>query len=343
MIKELDNICQEKVTPCKLFIEESGGAEPENSQTSPSAEEAGGYSSDGYFRSRSRGNARSARKNRKSVSKKKGISKSHQSVRSEARSRSKSKSAKSKPQSVRASRGKSSSDSGYNTVSESGSEDFSMPYRQPKPMPFTTRITRFRYHRRAKLPPNVSVYEGNKDPKDHLSIFSATAEQEEGPMPVWYDKDPTEIHGIKQKPNEGLQAFMDHFKAESANIKEVPLVLRISAFMHGHGHPELAKNINDKIPKTVDEIMGNCAPYARREGFTPLTKTLKEILAMDNANFPPLPLMVGTPKKQNMNKFCYYHQGRGKAAKRARAQPKERKGYQHGEIPRIPEEALREG
>ncbi|GKC85206.1 hypothetical protein Tco_1140923 [Tanacetum coccineum] len=61
---------------------------------------------------------------------------------------------------VRASRRNSSSDSGYDTVSDSGSEDLSMPYRRPKPMPFTSRITRFIYHRRA----NVQVYEvlGNR-------------------------------------------------------------------------------------------------------------------------------------------------------------------------------------
>ncbi|GKC61745.1 reverse transcriptase domain-containing protein [Tanacetum coccineum] len=366
MIKELDNRGQEKITPHKLFNEESGGAGSENSQMSPSAEEAGEYSSDGSSRSRSRGRPRSARKNQKSVSRKKGISKSYR-----------------------------------------GSEDLSMPYRQPKPMPFTSRITRFRYHQRAKLSPNVRVYEGNKDPENHLSMFSAAAEQEEWPMPVWckmfhqtlsgsarnwfdsldpksvdgfeelsnkfleefsqqkmYDKDPTEIHGIKRKPNKGLQAFMDHFKAESTHIKGVPPVLRISAFMHGHGHLELAKKLNDKISKTVDEMwervrafirgetaadttevirsprweksagkaswsenqhgsrnrghrrgegrnMGTCAPYAKREGFTPLTKTPKEILAMDNVNFPPPPLMVRTPEKQNMNKFCDYHQDRG--------------------------------
>nr|GEV03026.1 hypothetical protein [Tanacetum cinerariifolium] len=38
------------------------------------------------------------------------------------------------------------------------------------------------------------------------------------------------------------------------HIKGVPPVLHISAFMHGHGHPELAKKLNDKIPKTVDEM-----------------------------------------------------------------------------------------
>ncbi|GKD45829.1 hypothetical protein Tco_1270474 [Tanacetum coccineum] len=179
MIKELGNRGQERVTPRKLLNEESGEAGSDNSQMSPSAEEVGGYSSDGSSRSRSRGRPRTARKHQKSVSRKKGTSKSHQSVRSEARSRSKSKSVKSKPQSVRASRRKSSSDSGYDTVSDSGSEDLSMPYRRPKPMPFTSRITRFRYQRWAKLLPNVRLYEGNKDPKDHLSIFSAMAEQEE--------------------------------------------------------------------------------------------------------------------------------------------------------------------
>ncbi|GKD30176.1 hypothetical protein Tco_1240954 [Tanacetum coccineum] len=126
----------------------------------PSTEEVGGYSFDGSSRSRSRGRPRSAQKRQKSVSRGKGTSKSHRSVRSEARSRSKSKSVKSKPQLVRASRRKSSSDSGYDTVSDSDT------------------IDELGFHQTS------GVYEGNKDLKDHLSIFSAAAEQEEWPMPV---------------------------------------------------------------------------------------------------------------------------------------------------------------
>ncbi|GJV21867.1 hypothetical protein Tco_1370887 [Tanacetum coccineum] len=106
------------------------------------------------------------------------------------------------------------------------------------------------------------------------------------------------------------------------------------AFMHGHGHPELAKMLNDKIPKTVDEMfkrarafirgevavgsaemvrpsqgekwyvhpawtgvpkkaknrgglrearrnMGVYTPYPRKDTFTSLIKTSKEILAME--------------------------------------------------------------
>ncbi|GKE23851.1 reverse transcriptase domain-containing protein [Tanacetum coccineum] len=177
-----------------------------------------------------------------------------------------------------------STDSEYDEGSEDTCEDLNSPYKRPKPTPFTPRITHFKYHRRAKLPRNIRVYEGNKDPEDHLSIFSAATEQKEWPMPIWckmfrqtlggaaknwfddldpksvdsfeelsqkfleefsqekrYAKDPTEIHGIKRRQNECLQTFMVRFKSESSHIKGVPPVLRISAFMHGHGHPELAK------------------------------------------------------------------------------------------------------
>ncbi|GKA37793.1 reverse transcriptase domain-containing protein, partial [Tanacetum coccineum] len=258
----------------------------------------------GQEKSRSRGRPRSAQKHRKSVSKKKGSSKSYRLVRSEARSRSKSKSVKSKPQSVRASRRKSSSDSGYDTMSDSGSEDLSMPYRRPKPIPFTPRITRFIYHRRAKP---------SKDPEDHLSIFSAAAEQEEWPMPVWckmfrqtlsgsvrnwfnslipksvdgfeelsnkfleefsqqkrYDKDPTEIHGIKRKPNEGLQAFMTVLRQKVHTSKEC---------LRWHSSGERRPQIRPKPSGLLDE------------------KRVLEILAMDNVNFPPPPPMVGTSEK----------------------------------------------
>ncbi|GKC52135.1 hypothetical protein Tco_1074880 [Tanacetum coccineum] len=47
--------------------------------------------------------------------------------------------------------------------------------------------------------------------------------------------------------------------------------------------------------------MGNCAPYARKDGFTPLNKTPKEILTTEGVNFPPHPQIVGTSENQNMN------------------------------------------
>ncbi|GJY71383.1 hypothetical protein Tco_0475086 [Tanacetum coccineum] len=58
-------------------------------------------------------------------------------------------------------------------------ERLNTPYKRAKPTPFTTRITRFKYHEKAKLLRNVKVYKGSKDPKDHLGIFSVAVEQEE--------------------------------------------------------------------------------------------------------------------------------------------------------------------
>ncbi|PWA53708.1 hypothetical protein CTI12_AA394560 [Artemisia annua] len=143
MIKELDNKGKEKATPRKLSYGGSRSAESENFQKSPSVGEAGGYSSDGSSKS-GRSRSRSARRHRKSVSRRRASSKSHRSDKSEGRSRSRTKIVKSKSRSARVSRRKSSSESGYDTMSEDSSEDLSMPYKRPKPMPFTSRITRFR-------------------------------------------------------------------------------------------------------------------------------------------------------------------------------------------------------
>ncbi|GJW77501.1 reverse transcriptase domain-containing protein [Tanacetum coccineum] len=252
-----------------------------------------------------------------------------------------------------------SSDSEYEEGSDDAFKDLNSPYKRFKPTPFTQIITRFKYYKRAKLPRNIRVYEGNKDPEDHLGAarnwfddldpksvdnFEELSQKflEEFSQQKRYAKDPTEIHGIKRRQNEGLQAFMDWFKSESSHIKGVPPVLRISAFMHGHGHSELAKKLNDKIPKMVDEMfervrafirgevaagsaemvcpsqgdkgyvrpawtrgperaknrggpreerrnMGVYTPYPRKDTFTPLTKTPKEILAMESISFPEPP------------------------------------------------------
>ncbi|GJT35713.1 reverse transcriptase domain-containing protein [Tanacetum coccineum] len=175
-----------------------------------------------------------------------------------------------------------------------------------------------------------------------------------------YAKDPTEIYGIKRQQNKDLQAFMDRFKSESSHIKGVPLVLRISNFMHGHSHPELAKKLNQTVDEMFERVgafirgevgagsaemdrpsqgdkgyvhsawtggleraknkggprearwnMGVYTPYPRKDTFTPLTKTPKEILAMESVSFPEPPPLIGTPEKQNLNKFCDYHGDRG--------------------------------
>ncbi|GJW98464.1 hypothetical protein Tco_0180272 [Tanacetum coccineum] len=152
---------------------------------------------------------------------------------------------------------------------------------------------------------NSLVYEGNKDPEDHLGIFSAAPEQEEWPMLVWCKMFCQTLGGARRQ-NEGLQAFMDRFKSESSHIKGVPSVLRIVAFMHGPG-----------IRKSGEAAVGSAEmvhPPQEDKGydtFTPLIKTLKEILAIESVSFLEPPPLIGTPEKQNLNKLCDYHGDRG--------------------------------
>ncbi|GJQ90013.1 reverse transcriptase domain-containing protein [Tanacetum coccineum] len=198
MIKELDNRGQEKVTPRKLFNEESGRARSENSQMSPSAKEVGGYSSDGSSRSRSRAEQ----------------------------------------------------------------EEWPMPVWCKMFCQTLSGSARNRFD--SLDPKSVDGFEelSNK----FLEEFSQQKR---------YDTDPAEIHGIKRKLNEGLQAFIDRFKAESVHIKRVPPVLRISMFMHGHCHPDLAKKLNDKILKIVDEVWKRVKDYIRREKVADTTEVIR--------------------------------------------------------------------
>nr|GEY42892.1 hypothetical protein [Tanacetum cinerariifolium] len=106
-----------------------------------------------------------------------------------------------------------SSDSEHEEGSKYAYEDLNSPYKRPKPTLFTPRITRFKYHRRAKLPQNIKAYEANKDLGDHLGIFSKVAEQKNGQCPS-----------------------------------------------------ELAKKLNDKIPKTMDEMFKRVRAFIRGEG-----------------------------------------------------------------------------
>nr|GEU88536.1 cysteamine dioxygenase [Tanacetum cinerariifolium] len=188
-------------------------------------------------------------------------------------SKTKAKEGRAKSSSRRSEERGTSLDSDYKEGSEDVCEDLNTPYKRPKPTPFTSRITRFKYLRRAKLPRNIKVYEGNKDLEDHLGIISGAAEHEERPMPIWlefsqhkrYAKDPNEIHSIKRRPNEVLQAFIDRFNSEISHIKCMTPVLRIFAFMHDHGQPELAKKLNKKIPKIVDGMLKRVRAFIRAE------------------------------------------------------------------------------
>ncbi|GKC86580.1 hypothetical protein Tco_1147229 [Tanacetum coccineum] len=150
MIKEHDQQAKMKATPRKLAYVDSNKEAP-------------------------------AGKSQRIPSKNKEPTRLRRSRRLEDRSITKEKARRerSKPKGKRSGHQETSLDSEREEDSVDACEDLNSPYKRPKPTPFTQRITRFKYHRRGKLPQNIRVYEGNNDPKDYLGIFSAAAEQEE--------------------------------------------------------------------------------------------------------------------------------------------------------------------
>ncbi|GJX65132.1 reverse transcriptase domain-containing protein [Tanacetum coccineum] len=80
-----------------------------------------------------------------------------------------------------------------------------------------------------------------------------------------YIKDPVEIHHIKQREGEPMEAFMERFKTESMHVNGAPECMRISGFRHGITNPDLIKRLNDNIPKTVDEMMNMTTTFLRGE------------------------------------------------------------------------------
>ncbi|GJW38898.1 reverse transcriptase domain-containing protein, partial [Tanacetum coccineum] len=136
-------------------------------------------------------------------------------------------------------------------------------------------------------------------------------------------KDLVEIHHIKQREGESMEDFVQRFKTKSRNVKGAPECMRISRFMHGITNPELIKLLHDNISKSVDEMMrepGRKQNFDKRgdfqnqqrskrrhDKFTLLTKSLREILALDKGKFKAPPPMTTPVKKRNSNKFCEFH------------------------------------
>nr|GEX46484.1 reverse transcriptase domain-containing protein [Tanacetum cinerariifolium] len=130
-------------------------------------------------------------------------------------------------------------------------------------------------------------------------------------------KDPVEIHNIKQRNRESMEEFVKRYKLECRDVKGALECMKISGFMHGITNPELIKRLHDKIPKSMDEMMSVIASFLkgemaasnreRKKSFTLLTKTPREIIALDKGKFKPPPPMTTPVEKRNASKFCEFH------------------------------------
>ncbi|GKB80922.1 hypothetical protein Tco_0947817 [Tanacetum coccineum] len=180
MIKELDQQTKSKATPQKLAYDESkgGGLSEEAKDMTKQLSHESFSTSEAHTKNCSLG------KNQRNLSHGKALSQPRRSKRLQSQSMSKEKLRRGRTKS----RGRKpkyqeiSSDFESEEGLEYNHENLNEQYKRPEPTPFTVRITCFKYHLRSNLPRNITVYDRNKDPEDHLSIFSAAAKQEEWPM-----------------------------------------------------------------------------------------------------------------------------------------------------------------
>ncbi|GJV55726.1 hypothetical protein Tco_1456731 [Tanacetum coccineum] len=125
------------------------------------------------------------------------------------------------------------------------------------------------------------------------------------------------------RDGESTEEFVRRYKLECKDVKGAPEGMKISGFMHGITNPKLIKRLHDKIPKSVDKMMRQEANQKqifkkggfrnqqrskrKQDHFALLTKTPKEIFALDKGKFKAPPPMTTPVEKRNANKFCEFH------------------------------------
>ncbi|GJW36875.1 reverse transcriptase domain-containing protein [Tanacetum coccineum] len=190
------------------------------------------------------------------------------------------------------------------------------------------------------MPSNVETYDGSDDPEDRLKIFHVAAKVERWAMPtwchmfnstltgsarVWFDdlppesidiyndlkkafltnylqqkkciKDPVEIHHIRQREGESTEDFEQRFKTETSNQAR-------KKTLPAWKQQEVGRK--QKFDRSED-FRNQQRSEQRREKFTLLTKSPKEILALDKGKFKSSPPMITPVEKRNSNKLCEFH------------------------------------
>ncbi|GKD98896.1 hypothetical protein Tco_1382793, partial [Tanacetum coccineum] len=140
-------------------------------------------------------------------------------------------------------------------------------------------------------------------------------------------------------------------KQKSWTLEGASECMKISGFMHGITHPELINRLYEKIPRSMDEMYSPTsflqgevtafshsrkkapAPWRQPEEgnklnfkrgfknkqrsdrkpdrFSLLTKTPKEIFALEKRKFKAPPPMVTPAEKKDPKKYCEFHADTG--------------------------------
>nr|GEW05659.1 reverse transcriptase domain-containing protein [Tanacetum cinerariifolium] len=149
-------------------------------------------------------------------------------------------------------------------------DDLSQPWVYEETDPFTPRISYFDFPK-TRMPSHIKTYDGSEDPEDHLKIFQATA------------------------------------KIERKSASEIRLKSTTSSKEMRNPQKNSCEEAGQKQNLKKGNFRNQQRTERRKDGFTLLTKTPKEILALDKGKFKPPPPMTTPIEKRNGSKFCEFY------------------------------------
>ncbi|GJZ72720.1 hypothetical protein Tco_0636866 [Tanacetum coccineum] len=228
--------------------------------------------------------------------------------------------------------------------------DLKKPYKEVLKSPFTRRIIEFSApsHR---MPTNLKIYDGSTDPDDHITRFVGAANQGEWEMPIYKDPTEVSkivrranetLPDFKERWTEEIGSRSD----TNISFHEQLQMSRIGQTLCRSGSSDRSTLQGARPPRMMQ---GESLPkidgynsYNRRDHYQPyvsprqpgrrydnrrfenrrqevnqlslesLVKRPKEILATElQLQLPPYPPMIGTPKKENFDRYYDYHGEKG--------------------------------
>ncbi|GKC00519.1 reverse transcriptase domain-containing protein, partial [Tanacetum coccineum] len=125
-------------------------------------------------------------------------------------------------------------------------------------------------------------------------------------------KDPVEIHHIKQREGEYTEDFVGRFKTENEMWKITTAFLRGEVTAGNQKWKKIfppwkQQDAGHRQNFKKGRFKNQQRPEKRQDRFALLTKTPKEILALDKGKFKPPPPMTTPMEKRNASKFCEFH------------------------------------
>ncbi|GJZ52227.1 reverse transcriptase domain-containing protein, partial [Tanacetum coccineum] len=181
--------------------------------------------------------------------------------------------------------------------------------------PFTPRICYFDFPK-TRMPSHIKTYDGSEDPEDPLKIFQLAAKTERWAMPTWCHMFNSTLTGNARvwiTNPELIKRLHDKIP------KSVDEMMRVTTtFIRGGvvaSNRERKKSFpswkqqeaNQKQNFKKGGFRNQQRSERKQDRFALLTKTPKEIFALDKGKFKASPPMTTPVEKRNANKFCEFH------------------------------------